>query len=83
MIRAIAFLIALPLLSQTHARVTETAGLARTNEPITITVQGKQQTYFVSIGPRQTQIFKLDSLRPNEPLAWEKVGNAGFKAANR
>ncbi len=73
------FLAALPLTSQTRLRVTESAGLARVNEPVTVTINGKPQTYFVSIGPKQKRTFKISGLQPKERLKVEQSGTAGFK----
>ena len=75
-------LAALPLAAQTRLRVTESAGLARVNEPVTVTIDGKPQTYFVSIGPKQKRTFKLSALKSKKRLKVEQTGTAGFKLEN-
>ena len=75
-------LAALTLAAQTRVRVTETGGMARVNEPVTITVQGKRQTYFVTIGAKQSRVFKLSAVAAKERLQVEQTGPAGFKVEN-
>ena len=79
MIAAAAWLM---LAAQVRIQVEETAGLARVNEPVTVTVQGKPQTYFVTIGPKQKRIFHLADLAPREALKVDQTGPAGFKVEN-
>ena len=70
------------LAAQTRVRVTETAGFARVNEPVTTTVQGKRQTYFVTIGAKQSRVFKLSGLAAKERLQVDQTGPAGFRVEN-
>ncbi len=73
---------ALTLGAQTRIRITESAGLARVNEPVTVTRQGKTETHFVSIGARQTRTFKLSELTAKEKLQVNQTGPAGFTVEN-
>jgi hypothetical protein len=70
------------LAAQTRLQVEETAGLARVNEPVTVTVQGKRQTYFVTIGARQKRVFPLTELGPKEQLKVAQTSPAGFQVEN-
>lgn len=72
-------LAAVPLTAQTRIRVTESAGLPRVNEPVTVTIEGAPRTYFVSIGPKRKRTFKLSGLQAKERLKVEQTGTAGFK----
>ena len=82
MLILILILASLPLTPQTRLRVTESAGLARVNEPVTVTIDGKSQVYFVSIGPKQKRTFKLSSFPSKERIKVEQTGTAGFKIEN-
>ena len=70
------------LAAQTKLRVVETAGLGRVSEPVTVTIEGKPQTYFVTIGPKQTRTFKISELESKERLNIQQTGPAGFKVEN-
>lgn len=69
--------------AQTHIRVRETAGLARTNEPVIVKLAGgKEQTIFVTIAPNQTQTFALSGLEPVGPLQVRQTDPVGFTVEN-
>jgi hypothetical protein len=71
----------LPLL-YLAVQVTETAGFARVNEPVTVTIDGKPQTFFVTIGPKEKRTFELSELQTKEKLRVDQTGRAGFKVEN-
>ncbi|MBL8234949.1 MAG: hypothetical protein JNL98_40990, partial [Bryobacterales bacterium] len=71
------------LLSAQQVRITETAGLARTNEPVVVNVHGQTRTAYVTIGANQTQVISLPSLPPRDTIRIDrKPGETGFVAEN-
>ncbi|MDX1982300.1 MAG: hypothetical protein SFV51_18650 [Bryobacteraceae bacterium] len=64
-----------------RVKVTETAGLARSNEPVTLTIDGKERTLFVSIGANQTRTVPLNPKAP-AAIRFEQSGRAGFLLDN-
>ena len=81
-----AFLLALAaaaaLAAEPRIRVTETAGLARTHEPVRIELDGREDYVFVTIGANQTREYDLSELRPADKLAVHYTGPAGFTLEN-
>ena len=65
------FLTAACALTAQKIRVTESAGVPRVNEPISVRVQGKDETRFVTIGANQSRVFNVKSLKP--PAAAESL----------
>ncbi|MBM3794474.1 MAG: hypothetical protein FJW31_10470 [Acidobacteria bacterium] len=63
-------------------RVKETAGLARINEPVSININGEQQTFFVTIGARQTRTFRLEQVTSCETLQVAQTDLVGFTVEN-
>jgi hypothetical protein len=63
-------------------RVAETAGLARTNEPVRIEIDGREDYVFVTIGANQTREYDLSEVRPSDPLEVRYTGSAGFTLEN-
>lgn len=70
--------------AQTQLIIRETAGLARTNEPVVIkSSDGKsEQTYFVSIGANQTKTVPIASLTAKETLAVTRPDPVGYTVEN-
>ena len=68
--------------AQTRLRVVEGAGLARINEPVTVTIEGQPRTFFVTIGAKRQRTFALRELQAKETLRVEQTGPAGFKVEN-
>ncbi|MFN7925693.1 MAG: hypothetical protein U0Q16_36675 [Bryobacteraceae bacterium] len=73
-----------PVLYAESKRVTvrETAGLARAMEPVSVTVDGKERTLYVTIGARQTKTFRIEKLRAKEPLDLRPTDRVGFTVEN-
>ncbi len=70
------------LAGEPRIRVTESAGLARTNEPVRIELEGREEYVFVTIGANQTKEFALSEVRPTDPLALRYTGPTGFTIEN-
>ena len=74
--------LAAALAAEPRIRVTETAGLARTNEPVRVEIEGSEEYVFVTIGANQTKELALSELRPSDPLAVHYTGPSGFTLQN-
>jgi hypothetical protein len=70
------------LAAEPRIRVTETAGLARTNEPVRIELDGREDYVFVTIGANETREYDLIELRPADKLEVRYTGPAGFTLEN-
>ena len=62
--------------------VTETAGLAREHEPVTVTLDGAEQTLFVTIGANESREFALAEMQPPGELRAEPVDEVSFRLEN-
>jgi hypothetical protein len=62
--------------------VRERAGIARSHEPVTIAIGGRERTLFISIGARQTRTFPIDQLRAREALDVRPTDRVGFTVEN-
>lgn len=60
----------------------ETAGVARENEPVTVTIDGRERTLFVSIGPHQTRTFDVSEVARHEKVSVQATDPVGFIAEN-
>lgn len=71
------------VMSAQTVRITETAGLARVNEPVVCMVDGTERTLFVTIGANQSRTFAVAALAAKEPLRFTRgEGEVGFRIAN-
>lgn len=76
--------LAIPVWSAEKIRVAETAGLARTREPVTVTVAGREETVFVTIGANESKVFPVKSLRASKDSLKiiPGAGPVGFEVEN-
>lgn len=70
------------LFAEPRIRVTEPAGLSRTNEPVRVEIENRQEYVFVTIGANETKELPLAELRPSDPLRVEYTGPSGFTLEN-
>jgi len=70
------------LQAQERVRITEPAGLARTNEPACVHIQNKERCFFVTIGPRESKIVDTATLRPTDSLRVRQTDEVGFVIEN-
>jgi hypothetical protein len=63
-------------------RVTETAGVARTSDPVCVALEGRQQCFFVTIGARESKVVSTDDLRPSDRLEVHFTDPVGFQVEN-
>ncbi len=63
-------------------RITETAGVARSSDPVCVTLEDKEQCFFVTIGARQSKVFSTDDLRPLESLELRVTDPVGYQVEN-
>ncbi len=63
-------------------RISETAGLAREQEPVIAAIAGKQRVLFVTIGANQSKVVDTGSLQPKERLRRKQTDPVGFQIEN-
>lgn len=69
------------VLAAQQVRITETAGIARTEEPVAVEVNGQPRTLSITIGANQTRVVPIESLTPRETIRLQrKDGETGFVA---
>lgn len=78
---ALAFLVGI-VPAQTRIRITETAGIARENEPVTVTAAGRTRTIYVSVAPKESKVVPLDTTPPEDALHFTPAGRLGFVVEN-
>ena len=85
MTRTFVMLLALAaaMAGETRIRVTESAGLARRNEPVRVEIEGREEYVFVTIGANETKDLALSEARPSDPIEVRYTGSAGFALENQ
>ena len=68
--------------AQTAFQISETAGIARTDEPVKVTVNGSPTVLYVTIGAKETKTVKVDEARPKMPLKTNVGDRVGFFVEN-
>jgi hypothetical protein len=74
-----AVLAALALHAAERVRITETAGIAREHEPVTVTIAGEERVFFVTIGANESRVFDQAEMRPRQPIRFEQTDRVGFR----
>jgi hypothetical protein len=69
----------LSLCAADRIRITETAGIAREQEPVTITIAGEERVLFVTIGANETRVFDVADLKPRQTIRYEQTNRVGFR----
>jgi hypothetical protein len=71
------------VLAAQQVRITETAGIARVNEPVTVEIDGQPRTLYITAGANQTRTVPLESLAPGDTIRMHrKPGETGFLVEN-
>ncbi len=65
-----------------RVRVTETAGIARDLEPVTIQIAGKERILYVTIAAGKTKTFRVDRLKHRDTLDLRATDRVGFTVEN-
>jgi hypothetical protein len=60
-------------------RITETAGIARQHEPVTVKMGGEDRVLFVTIGANESRVFEAADLKPRQPIRYEQTDRVGFR----
>ncbi|MEZ5399598.1 MAG: hypothetical protein R2729_07995 [Bryobacteraceae bacterium] len=69
-------------LAAQRVRVTETAGIERRREPVTVEIGGKERVVYVSIGAGKTRTFRPGQLRHGDTIDIRPTDPVGFTVEN-